>query len=164
MYFLHVLNLKQGELERGFIADLQMRLTPLKKDGWRFNWSQLRRTEGAVCYRLSLVSHPDRIEGAVMLSVYFDEMVVMNNLELAPWNVGKSKEFDFVAGCLIAYACEYSFLHGKGNYQGFLTFDSKTELIAHYSQKYGAIKTLGNRMYIDPVQGQHLISSYLIQQ
>jgi len=43
-----------------------------------------------------------------MLSVYFEEMVVMNNLEAAPWNIGKTKQYDRVAGSPMAFACRFS--------------------------------------------------------
>ncbi len=47
--------------------------------------------EGAHFFKITLDSSPERVEGIVMLSVYFGEMVYMNNLELAPQNVGKGK-------------------------------------------------------------------------
>jgi len=56
-------------------------------------------------------------------------MIMTNNLEAAPWNIGKTKLYDRVAGSLLAFACRFSLEHGRDNYQGFLAFDSKTELI-----------------------------------
>lgn len=44
---------------------------------------------------------------------------------------------------------------------GFLTFVSKTNLIDWYTDKYGAILTLGHRMYIDYNGGLKLIKEYL---
>ena len=52
-----------------------------------------------------------------------------NNLEAAPWNIGKTKLYDRVAGSLLAFACRFSLEHGRDNYQGLPAFDSKTELI-----------------------------------
>lgn len=134
---------------------------PLKKDGWKFNWRELFRTEGASFFKIALNNSPKKVEGFVMFSIYFGEMVYMNNLELAPHNIGKRKKYDWIAGCLIAYGCRFSLEEGKGNYQGFLTFESKTELIPLYVEKYGAIRTLGQKMFIDHTQGETLIEQYL---
>lgn len=88
-------------------------------------------------------------------------MLIMELLEIAPHNIGsKSKKYDYVAGCLIAFACRKSF-QIVGDYKGFLTFVSKTELIEWYIAKYGATLTLGQRMYIDSDVGLVLIDKYL---
>lgn len=46
--------------------------------------------------------------------------------------------------------------------QGFLTFESKTELIPIYTRKYGAIRASGLKMSIDNAQGEKLIAHYLV--
>jgi hypothetical protein len=136
---------------------------PLKKDGWKFNWRELAKTEGAICFNVALPESPGRAEGVILLSVYFEEMAYMNNLEVAPWNRGEEKRLDNVAGCLLAFACRFSFVFGKGHYQGYLSFNSKSQLISHYQKKYGATSSGGTKMFIDPLQGQRLIKQYLIQ-
>jgi len=50
---------------------------------------------------------------------------------------------------------------GKGNYLGFLSFDSKTELIELYQNKYGATFAMGNKMFFDPEAGKKLMKKYL---
>ena len=88
-------------------------------------------------------------------------MLVMNALELAPHNVGQAnKRYYFVAGCLIAFACRESFKI-KGDYKGFLSFVSKTNLIKWYIEKYGAKLALGQRMFIDWETRESLIEKYL---
>lgn len=156
-----LLEIKTGQKVEATISKARISDAPLKKDGWNFNWRELLRTEGSSFFKISLDDSPEKVEGIVMLSVYFGEMVYMNNLELAPHNIGKGKEFDWVAGCLIAYACRFSLEEGKGNYQGFLTFESKTELIPLYAKKYGAVQTMGQKMFIDIDQGEKLIEQYL---
>lgn len=96
-----------------------------------------------------------------MFSIYFGEMVYMNNLETAPENIGKNKKYERVAGSLIAFGCKFSLEYGKGDYHGYLTFESKTKLIPLYKEKYGAIHVGGLKMYIDPIQGERLILEYL---
>jgi len=87
-------------------------------------------------------------------------MLVMELIEVAPFNIGTNKMYDNVAGCLIAYACRES-LKLETAYKGYLTFVSKTELINLYKEKYFATQTIGNRMYIDPLSGENLINTYL---
>lgn len=85
----------------------------------------------------------------------------MNDIETEPQSVGSKGKYQNVAGCLIAYACRLSFEKGKGNYIGFLVFDSKTKLFNLYKNRYGAITTMGQRMCIEPMQGKRLITKYL---
>lgn len=102
---------------------------PLKKDGWQFSWRQLSKIKGAQLYKLTLLDAQKEIEGMLMISLQNEEMVCMNNVEIAPRNYGGKGKFIDVAGCLIAFACHMSFEQGKGNYYGFLSFESKTQLI-----------------------------------
>ena len=88
-------------------------------------------------------------------------MFCMNNIEVAPRNYGGKGKFIDVAGCLIAFACHMSFEQGKGNYYGFLSFESKTQLIGFYQEKYGAIHAMGQKMYFDQIGGKKLIKTYL---
>jgi hypothetical protein len=134
---------------------------PLKKDGWQFTWKKLAKIEGAQFYKITLKDSPSKLEGLLMITLINDEMLYMNNLELAPHNYGSKGKYENVAGCLIAFACKKSFELGRGNYLGFLSFDSKTELISLYEEKYGAILAMGQKMFIDPGQGRKLMEKYL---
>lgn len=134
---------------------------PLKKNGWSFNWRTLFKVEGSEIFKLSLEESPDEIQGIVMLTMFNDEMLFMNNVEVAPHNIGKNKKYDNTAGILLAFACKKSFEKGKGNYNGFLSFDSKTELIELYHEKYGATLAMGHKMYFDPEAGKKLMKEYL---
>lgn len=135
---------------------------PLRKDGWQFTWRSLFKTEGADFYKI-FQKNPISIEGILMLSMMNENMLYMNNIEIAPHNLGKDGRYDNVAGCLIAYGCLKSFELGQEGYKGYLTFESKTKLIPLYQEKYGATLTMGHRMYIDPDTGISLIKKYLNQ-
>lgn len=134
---------------------------PKKQAGWSFSWKQLSRVEGGTCYKIILSSQPNEIQGLLMLTVMFREMIVMNNIEVAPHNYGSQGKYDRVAGVLLGYACWQSFMKGKGDYQGFMTFESKTALIPFYQLKYGATHIRGSKMYIGPDAGRKLIQEYL---
>ena len=101
---------KSTEIEK--IAEIQLlekKEIPLKKDGWNFNWRQLFKVEGSRIYKIALEETPNKIEGVLMLTLFNDEMLFMNNIEVAPHNLGKGKKYNNVAGCLLAFACKESF-------------------------------------------------------
>lgn len=129
---------------------------PSRKSEWQFNWKKLVKVEGALFFKVVLEQAPVQIEGILMLTLINAEMLYMNNIEVAPHNYGRNGKYENVAGCLIAYACKKSFELGKGNYLGFLAFDSKTELIQLYKEKYGATWAIGQKMFIDPEAGKKI--------
>jgi len=133
---------------------------PFKRNGWQFTWRTLFKVEGADFYKL-FVSSNREIQGMLMLSLMNDEMLYMNNIEVAPSNYGSNGKHEHVAGALIAYACLKSFELANDNYRGFLTFESKTKLIPFYQKKYGAVLAMGHRMFIEPETGRRLIKQYL---
>ncbi|RYM34993.1 hypothetical protein ERX46_06365 [Brumimicrobium glaciale] len=133
---------------------------PTKKDGWKFDWKILSKEKGSESYVLRLKDTSQNIEGILQLKVE-SNMLIMDVIEIAPHNLGSTnKRYDFVAGCLIAFACRES-LKMQGDYRGFVTFTSKTNLISWCKSKYGATQAIGQRMYIDDVVGLKLINKYL---
>ncbi|MDO1512188.1 hypothetical protein Q2T41_05915 [Maribacter confluentis] len=133
---------------------------PLKKDGWNFDWNKLKKEKNTKTYVLRLKNEAQSIEGILQLRLEND-LLIMDVIEIAPYNIGSSsKRFNYVAGCLIAFACRESFKI-EGNYKGFLTFTSKTNLINWYKTKYGATQAFGQRMFIDDSIGLQLIEKYL---
>lgn len=133
---------------------------PLKTRGWNFNWRKLYKETG-ILYKLTAKESPSFVEGIIKLEVLNNEMLYMNNLEIAPYNYGSNGRYDYVAGCLISYASYLSFTEGKNNYKGFLVFDSKTKLIDLYKNKYQAQILFGQRMFISPENSKKLIGEYL---
>lgn len=70
----------------------------------------------------------------------------MNLLESAPFNIGKDKLYEGVAGNLVAYACKISFQKG---FEGYVTFTAKTKLIKHYEENLGANHFKNQKMIIE---------------
>ena len=156
---IYILDIINGELIESEIVPMDKKTIPLKKDGWNFNWRQLSSEGNTRAYVLRTLNSPDQTEGALCLRYEYD-MLIMDALELAPHNIGqKSKRYDYIAGCLIAFGCRESFKI-KSDYKGFLTFVSKTNLIKWYTGKYGAKLALGQRMFIDWENGERLIEKY----
>ncbi len=146
--------LVEAEIVKGTLRDM-----PLKKDGWDFNWRAEIKEANKEVFVLKLLSD-DSVQGALSLRMEGD-MLVMDLVEIAPHNKGQTnKKYKYVAGCLIAYACEET-LKLEGNYYGYLTFISKTALINWYIEKYHAQQAMGQNMFIDTIGGKKLIDEYL---
>ena len=156
---VYILETKSKRLIEAAIVFAERKNVPLKKDGWNFNWKQLVQEQDSQTFILKTIEVPQSIEGALHLKVE-SGMLIMDAVEIAPHNIGRNKKYDYVADCLIAFACRESFKL-EGIYKGFLTFFSKTNLINWYSEKYGATLALGQRMFIDSEAGEKLINKYL---
>lgn len=157
---VYILDVQNDQLVKAEIVVPEPNEIPLKKDGWSFNWRELSKEKKSRMFILRTIGLNPSVEGALQLKTE-NEMLIMNVLEIAPHNIGrKNKKYDYVAGCLIAFACKESFKL-KSTYKGFLTFMAKTSLINWYSIKYGASIGLGQRMYIDSEKGLKLINEYL---
>lgn len=78
-------------------------------------------------------------------------------IEVNSNDVGKQKEYENIAGCLIAFTCKQSF---QKNYDGFVSLYSKTELRKLYTTKYG-FEELGMNLYTELSNSEELIKKYL---
>lgn len=128
----------------------------VKKNGWSFNWKIEFDNNAKEVYKLTIVNNPNIIQGLLSLTIETDH-VFMNLVESAPFNIGKSKLYEGVAGNLVAYACKVSFQKGFG---GFVAFDAKTRLIQHYEKTLGAYHFSRQRMIIPTEPAQILIDKY----
>lgn len=143
-------------------------LLPSVADGWRFNFKKHAKKKGFQTYVLTCVETPDSIEGCLIFQMRGKVEPYMAFIEIAPYNKGKNRKYDNVAGCLIAYGCRLSFIHGEGPYLGWLCFDvleenkaDERKLMAMYCKKYGALKFGETTMVISPEAGEQLINEFL---
>jgi hypothetical protein len=79
-------------------------------------------------------------------------------IENADFNIGRNKVYNGVAGNLFAFACKESW--DKGDF-GYVSFNSKTNLVSHYEKLLGA-KRVGksNQMIIEKQEALVLIKHY----
>ena len=105
---------------------------------------------------MTIVDNFEIVQGLISLTVRTDH-VYMFLLESAPFNIGKSKLYEGVAGNLVAYACKLSFQRGG---EGFVSFESKTKLIEHYATTLGAYHFGGPLMVIDTIAAKKLVDKY----
>ena len=83
--------------------------------------------------------------------------IYMDLLENAPFNLGRNKLYEGVAGNLVAYACKISFQNG---FEGYVSFTAKTQLIEHYQKSLNAINFGGQFMIINTLSANTLIDKY----
>lgn len=128
----------------------------LKVKGWLFDWKKELAVPDREVYKLTIVNNPLIIQGVASLSIKADH-IFLNLIENAPFNKGKTKLYEGVAGNLVAFACRLSFQRGN---DGFVSFHSKTNLIDHYIDTLHA-KHYGNQtMIIDNVAALRLVDKY----
>lgn len=143
----------QTEVSRFTIKDSKQ---TIKKHGWNFDWkSELNNNLNEV-YKLTIVNNSDIIQGVLSIRKESDH-IFMNLLENAPFNIGRNKLYEGVAGNLVAYACKLSFQYG---FDGFVAFTAKTKLIKHYETSLGAYHFGGQRMIIETHAANHLVDKY----
>jgi hypothetical protein len=127
-----------------------------KNKGWAFNWKTELDDNTREVYKLTISNNLNIIQGILSLTVEPDH-IYMDLLESAPFNRGKSKLYEGVAGNLVAYACKISFQNG---FDGYLSFTAKTKLIDHYIKTLGAYHFGGHLMIINSIAATKLINNY----
>ena len=127
-----------------------------KKNAWAFNWKIELSDNTREVYKLTISNNPNIIQGLISLTIESDH-VYIDLLESAPFNIGKNKLYEGVAGTLVAYACKVSFQNG---YHGYLSFTAKTKLIDHYIKTLDAYHFGGHLMVINTMAANRLIDKY----
>lgn len=164
-----LLKVASKDLVNGAIRKGKIKEMPSIQTGWQFNFNKHIKLPNSQTYVLVTEETPDIIEGCLVFQMQDKVVPYLAYVEIAPHNKTKPKRYDFVAGCLIAYACKLSFDYGKGENEGFLTFEaqgqnlaSTTKLMAVYSKKYNAVRFgKTTTMFILPKEGKALIEFYL---
>jgi len=130
--------------------------TVAKKNGWNFNWNAELKMKDRKVYKLTIKDNPKIIQGLASISNYNDHFY-LHLVESAPFNLGKNKLYEGVPGNLFAFTCKQSWDKG---YEGFVSFQSKTQLIEDYEKSLGAIHIGGHKMVIFPQAALKLIRKY----
>ena len=143
----------QTEVSRLTTIDL---INITKKNNWNFDWKSEFNDIQKEVYKLSIVNNSKIIQGLLSITIEKDH-VFMNLLESAPFNIGKNKLYEGVAGNLVAFACKLSFQKG---FDGYVAFTSKTNLIKHYEENLGAYHFKNQRMILEPIASKKLVEKY----
>ena len=127
-----------------------------KLKGWAFDWARETATPSRKVFQLNTVDNPTIIHGLISLENKPDH-VFMHLVESAGFNKGSNKVYLGVLGNLVAFACRWSF--GSGH-EGFVSFESKSALKAHYKQALGAAELGGLRLYLGTSAAMALVKQY----
>jgi hypothetical protein len=127
-----------------------------KKIGWNFDWKKELDLTDREVYKLTIKNSNQILQGVVSLTAREDH-VYIHLIENAPFNRGKSKLYEGVAGNLVAFACQLSFQRGN---EGYVSFLSKTNLIEHYIETLEAIQYGNHLMVVDRRAATKLVEKY----
>ncbi len=128
----------------------------IKKRDWLFDWKAEAKREHKTVYKLVITDNPSIIQGLIGLQDRIDHLF-MSLIESNKFNRGTKKIYLGVPGNLVAFACKLSFDKG---YNGYVSFESKTRLVAHYQKTLGAYVLFGNIMAIDTKAATKLVEQY----
>ncbi len=164
-----ILEVSTDELTGAVIRKGEEGELPSIQDEWRFNFAkQLKQLAHATAYVLVAEDTPKQIEGCIIFQMKDKVVPVMAFLEIAPHNKGDKRKYDYVAGCLIAFAFKQTYIKGKKDYKGYLLFEvlekdpvDTEKLMKMYSTKYNAKKFDHTTMIIIDEAGDKLIERYL---
>jgi len=153
---MKVLRIEDGRLRKA-------KIVLLKDEDWKdidnsgqFNFDWHKEKEFSV-YKIRVISEHE-ILGLISIEDIAKELRVhIRLIENSNDNKGKGKKYDFVAGCLLAYACKIAF---ENNYSGFVSLKPKTELIPLYKNKYG-FKEMGNLLFTELENSENLLKKYI---
>jgi hypothetical protein len=143
----------QTEVSRLTSIDLKI-IT--KNNNWNFDWKSEFNNIQKEVYKLTIVNNSNIIQGLLSITIEQDH-IYLNLLESSPFNIGKNKLYEGVAGNLVAFACKISFQKG---YDGFVVFTAKTNLIKHYEESLGAFHFKNQRMIIENDASKKLVKKY----
>lgn len=134
---MHVIHNESGNEIQAVISKLDAKEIALinKSKRFDFNWNKEKQynvyklTAHGIDVPLGLMSLADRPADFAI-----EIRLLASSLE----NVSKTKQYQRIAGCLIAFACRKAFETGYG---GYVCLKPKTELEGHYRDAYGFVST-----------------------
>lgn len=165
-----IFEVKTGNEIEALIRKGTIKEMPSMHDGWRFNFDkELRKLRNATGYLLVTGEAPLVVEGCMIFQLIDQKAPYLAVVEVAPHNQTRDKKYDWIAGCLIAYAFMLSVQLAQGDYKAFLQLDVSEEhkenekkLMEIYSTRYYA-KRIGitTTMVISDEDGEKLVEKYL---
>jgi len=167
---IKVIRVKDNSLVDATIVDAfkQKLALPSKADDWRFDFKKHAKQKEFKTFVLVCDETPILIEGCLIFKMKDKMEPYMSFIEIAPHNKVSERKYENIAACLIAFACRLSFIHGTGDFKGWLAFDvleenkdDEIKLMAVYSKKYNAKRFGKTTMLLSPEDGENLINTFL---
>lgn len=127
----------------------------LTKKRYSFIWKSFKSS--TTVYKLQLPGDDDILGVMALVDVPDEKRIEIKLLASSLENIGKGKEYDGIAGCLIAFACQLA-LSRYGN-ETCVSLVPKTELTDHYMTKYYMTHG-GRQLYVDGTELLKIINDY----
>lgn len=121
-----------------------------------FNWKKLK--DECKIYKLTLIDGEDILGLIALVDCAEEERTEIKLLTSSVENIGREKQYDRIAGCLIAFAGKEAIKKFK-NYPA-LSLIPKTELRQHYITKYKMVDA-GWQLYLEDISLLFIIKEYL---
>lgn len=153
---MHLIRMLDNQLVEAEIGSCQRSdLLSIKKETrFDFDWSQESRHQD---YKLILQENGVILGLMSLIDVAVELRKHINLIEVSRENIGQKKAYHRIAGCLLAFAVQQSFLSGYG---GFVSLLPKTVLIDHYCNNYG-FQQYGRYLGIEGNSAHFLMKKYL---
>lgn len=116
----------------------------ITKTRYFFDWKQA--SKNCLVYKLSLAESEDILGLIGLIEIPSENRIEIALICVSKENKGRSKKYDGIAGCLIAFACRMA-LENFG-FDACVSLIPKTELKSHYINKY-KMKDGGWQIYLD---------------
>jgi hypothetical protein len=127
----------------------------ITKKQFFFRWDQLRGE--ADLYKLTIEDSPAILGLMALIDVPAEYRIEIKLLTVSKENKGRLKQYEGIAGCLIAYAAKEAV--EKYRRLACVSLKPKTEIREHYINKYG-MKPGGEQVYLDGHELRDLINIY----
>jgi hypothetical protein len=127
----------------------------LTKSRYFFTWKSLRQT--ATIYKLQIDGNDDILGVMALIDYPAEKRIEIKLIANSRENQGRFKQYDRIAGCLIAYACRLS--ADKYSESACVSLIPKTTLVNHYKQTYHMIYS-GWQLYLESDALQMIIKKY----
>lgn len=116
----------------------------LTKKRYSFSWKSFKGK--ATIYKLGIEGIDDILGVMGLIHVKEEKRIEIKLLASSAENIGKTKVYDGVAGCLIAFACKLA-VREYGT-EACVSLVPKTELVSHYMKKYYMLNA-GWQLYLE---------------
>ncbi|BAU52073.1 hypothetical protein [Mucilaginibacter gotjawali] len=134
---MHVIHSESGSEIQATVSKLDAKEIALinKSKRFDFNWNKEKQYD---VYKLTAEGIDEPLGLMSLADRPADFAIEIRLLASSLENVSKAKQYQRIAGCLIAFACRGAFEAGYG---GYVCLKPKTELEAYYQRAYGFVST-----------------------
>jgi hypothetical protein len=156
---MRVLEVKSGKKTKAIVLPVKpSEYRFITKRSYFFDWKSAK--EECLVFKL-MIEGQTGIAGLMALKAYPEEMrYEIKLICVSRENKGRHKKYDWIAGCLIAYACREARLHYT--IAACVSLIPKTGIKNHYMEKYGMLNA-GWQLFLEGKSLDQMILNYLYE-